>query len=162
MRDYALIVCLPLSVDDERRQQIWQNPDTMNFRYGLLIAALVSTGGCASSETATDPYASDPSANCVRIRSVRNWSAIDDDHLWLEVSGKRQYLLTLWSHCPGIRYARTIALSNAGGRICPNDFGSVTFADSGTLTRCQIEDVELVGSRGEAEAIVQDRKAHDD
>ncbi|MEE4163141.1 MAG: DUF6491 family protein [Woeseiaceae bacterium] len=134
----------------------------MKLRYGFLIAALVTTGGCASTETTTDPYASDPSANCVRIRSVRNWNAIDDDHLWLEVSGKRQYLLTLWSRCPGIRYARTIALSNAGGRICPSDFGSVTFADAGTLTRCQIEDVELVGSLGEAEAIVQDRKAHDD
>lgn len=131
----------------------------------LLLLSLITIGGvtgCASTdESAADPYAIDPTVDCVRIRQVRNWDAIDDEHLWLEVSGRRQYLVTLWARCPGIRFAQLIALNNASGRICPNDFGSVLFDDSGQTMRCQIGNVELVGSRGEAESIVADRKAHD-
>lgn len=135
----------------------------MNTRCCLLLLSLILTslGGCATDTSSEDPYAMDPSVNCVRIRSVRNWNSIDDEHIWLEVSGSRQYLLTLWARCPGIRFAQVIALSNASSRICPNDFGSVLFDDGGTTMRCQIGNVELVGSRGEAESIVNDRKAHD-
>ena len=129
----------------------------------LSLIALASVTGCASTEAGSDdPYALDPSANCVRIRQVRNFDAIDDEHLWLEVSGRRQFLVTLWARCPGIRFAQVIALNNAGGRICPNDFGTVLFDDAGQAMSCQIDNVELVGSRSEAEAIVADRRAHDD
>ncbi len=129
----------------------------------LSLITLASVPGCASTgATPEDPYAMDASVDCVRIRLVRNWGAIDDKHLWLEASGRRQYLVTLWARCPGIRFTQVIALSNAGGRICPNDFGTVQFDDSGAAARCQISNVESVGSRGEAESIVEDRKAHDD
>lgn len=137
-----------------------------DMRNCLLLVSLITLSaltGCASSgATADDPYAVDPTVECVRIRSVRNWSAIDDEHLWLEVSGSRQYLVSLWARCPGIRFAQVIALSNASSRICPNDFGSVLFDDGGTTMRCGIGNVELVGSRGEAEAIVDDRRTHDE
>ena len=147
-------------------------PDVAEFRLPmrrltcLLLLSLISGAGvpgCASNGDSTaDPYAIDPTVNCVRIRQVRNWNAIDDEHLWLEVSGRRQFLVTLWARCPGIRFAQVIALNNASGRICPNDFGSVLFDDAGQAMRCQIGNIELVGSRGEAESIVEDRKAHDD
>ena len=129
----------------------------------LSLIAMAGVPGCASTDESTaDPYAIDPSVNCVHIRQVRNWGAIDDEHVWLEASGRRQYLVTLWTRCPGLRFAQVIALKNAGNRICPNDFGSVLFDDAGQAMRCQIDNIELVGSRGEAEAIVEDRKAHDD
>ena len=126
----------------------------------FFVALLVGVTGCASTDEGTDDiYAIDPSAECVRIRQVRNWSAIDDKHVWLEASGRRQFLVTLWARCPGLRFAQVIALKNAGSRICPDDFGSILFDDGGAAMRCQIDNVELVGSRGEAEAIVEDRKA---
>ena len=138
----------------------------MNRRACLLLLSLMTVAavpGCASTDESTaDPYAIDPSAECVQIRQVRNWGALDNEHVWLEASGRRQYLVTLWAPCPGIRFAQVIALKNAGSRICPNDFGSVLFDDAGRTMRCPIGNVEPVGSRGEAEAIVEERKSHDD
>ncbi len=127
-----------------------------------LVTAIVVPGCASTGAGDADPYAIDRSAECIRIRQVRNWNAIDDEHVWLESSGRRQFLVTLWTRCPGIRFAQVIALKNAGGRICPNDFGSVLFEDAGQTMRCPIGDVELVGSRGEAEAIVEERRSHDD
>jgi hypothetical protein len=135
----------------------------MRYPLCLSLLSLIALGpGCATSEEPGDPYALDPRENCVRIRTVRNWDALDDEHLWLEANGGRQYLMTLWARCPGIRFSQVIALSNAGGRICPNDFGSVLYDDGRQPMRCQVGNVEPVGSRGEAEAIIEERRAHGD
>ena len=136
----------------------------MDLRTRLSLLSLILIGvvpGCATTEDAGDPYAMGSRDECVRIRTVRNWDALDDEHIWVEANGARQFLMTLWARCPGIRFAQVIALSNASGRICPNDFGSVLYDDGGQTMRCQIGEVEIVGSRGEAKAIIQDRQSHD-
>ena len=135
----------------------------MRYSLCLSLLSLIAVGsGCTTTPGADDPYALDPRENCVRIRTVRNWDALDDEHIWVEANGARQYLMTLWARCPGIRFTQVIALSNASGRICPNDFGSVLYDDGGQAMRCQIGNVEPVGSRSEAEAIIADRRSRGD
>ncbi|NIL95422.1 MAG: hypothetical protein GTO71_13530 [Woeseiaceae bacterium] len=127
----------------------------------LLFAALIlcmSTTGCASGETTADETSSGTS-DCFYIRNVNGWSSLDRKHVYIKEGVSKHYLLTLFASCPGLRYANAIALSNHMGRMCPNDFGAITFRDSGMLTRCRITNVEAVTSREEAAALAEARSA---
>ena len=118
-------------------------------------------GACASDDTQPDTDARD---DCFYIRQVNSWDAIDDRHIFVRASVSDQYLLTMFSSCQGIRFANAIALSNSMGRICPNDFGEVTYRDGRMRSSCQISDVERVASKEEAEALVSSRESerHED
>jgi hypothetical protein len=43
------------------------------------------------------------------------------------------------------------------GRVCPNDFGRITYRDAGMQSSCRIDNVERVASKEEAEALVKSR-----
>ncbi len=127
----------------------------------LLLPIFASTllGACASSGASTsgDPAAADRGEDCIRVRAVRNFDALDDMHVWVEESGKRQFLLTMWSRCPDMRYARTIAFTGMMN-VCPNNPGRINFSDGNQGYVCEIRYIERVGSKGEAEAILDDRR----
>ena len=122
---------------------------------GLLIAACASQDPGAESGASTTPNIEE----CVRIRSVRAYDAIDDQHVWVTENANRQFLLTLYSRCPDISLAQALAFTNMS-TICPNNPGSVTFRGPVGGLRCDIRTVDRVGSRGEAEAIIEDRRRH--
>lgn len=127
----------------------------------LLTATLLPElllSGCASSDTTGNTASGAPGREeCLRARAVRTYDAMDDQHIWVEESASRQFLLTLYSRCPDISTAQAIAFTNMMS-ICPNNPGSVTFRNETGGLRCDIRTVERVGSRGEAEAIVDDRR----
>ncbi len=128
---------------------------------GLLGPALYLCAGCATTEADRDAMR-DAEAECVFIRQIRNYDVIDEEHIWVQASQQKSYLLTTWSRCSGIRFASAIAFTNTMGRLCSGDFGSVSYEDTGRTAQCRIRDVELVGSKGEATAIVADRRSHGD
>ena len=103
----------------------------------------------------------EPGDDCFQIRRIDSWSSIDNTHILVRASRDEQYLLTLRSSCRGISRARGIALSNHMGRLCPGDFGRVTFRSAGMNERCRIENVERVRDKDEAEAVVESRKSED-
>ncbi len=99
--------------------------------------------------------------DCFNIRRINGWSYIDERHILVRATGSEQYLLTLKSNCRAIRNANAIALSNTMGRLCPNDFGRVTYRDMGMSKSCLIDNVEAVAGKDEAEALVESRKSED-
>ena len=115
--------------------------------------------GCASTESAQGSASGD---DCFRIRQVNSWDAIDKKHIYLKEGVNTHYLLTMFSSCPGVKYAQAIALSNHMGRVCPNDFGRITYRDAGMTSSCRIDNVERVASKEEAVALVESRTAEDE
>lgn len=125
----------------------------------MTLSAALLLMSCASPESNGD---SGSSAHfdideCVRTRAVRAYDALDDQHIWVEENANRQFLLTLYSRCPDISLAQAIAFTNLM-TICPSNPGSVSFRESSRGLRCDIRSVERIGSRGEAESIVDDRR----
>jgi len=127
----------------------------------LVVLCCASLAGCAANESAPDS-ASTAGDDCFHIRQINNWSALDKDHVYLEESGNDQFLLTMFSACPGLKFAQAIALSNRMGRVCPNDFGQITYRDGGVRSSCRIDNVERVTSKEEAVALVESRAADDE
>ena len=126
---------------------------TTKLAFAMIAAVFIA--GCAGTGETT---AADE--DCFRISQVRNWDAIDTKHIYIEsISKDDRYLLTMFGPCPGIRFTQAIALSNPTGRVCPSDFGKITYRDSGrALASCRIDDIERVGNKDEARAIVELRK----
>lgn len=111
---------------------------------------------------AEDGGQSNPRGECFDIRQVRDWDALDNRHLYIEVSAKKRYLLTLFSECRGIRFAQAIALSNQTGRVCRSDLGTVTFRDGQRTARCTIVDIQSVADREAARALLEAESATQD
>ena len=131
----------------------------IRFATTILTMLCVFLVGCASTESAPDSASGD---DCFRIRQVNSWDAIDKKHIYLKEGVSDHYLLTMFSSCPGVKYAKAIALSNHMGRVCPNDFGRITYRDAGMTSSCRIDNVERVASKEAAVALVESRTAEDE
>jgi len=124
----------------------------------LILSLLLS--GCATTDSEKQPTSQD---DCFNIREVTSWDSIDRDHIYLKEIGNSHYLVTLTSSCPGLRSANAIALSNQMGRVCPNDFGRITFRDAGMRSSCRIDNIEKVESKDVAVSLADARsKAKED
>ena len=130
----------------------------IRFAATIITMSCVFLAGCASTESAPDSASGD---DCFRIRQINSWDAIDNKHIYLREGVNDHYLLTMFSSCPGVRHAQAIALSNHMGRVCPKDFGRITFRDAGMKSSCRIDNVERVASKAEAKALVESRAAED-
>jgi hypothetical protein len=119
----------------------------------IMLIFIISVSGCASTGSATDSSAD---RTCFNIREIKNWSSIDNKHLYVEgIGSDNNYLFTMFSSCYGIRSAQVIALSNQMSRICSNDFGKVTYKDGGRRMSCNIKTVQQVADKEDAEGIVE-------
>jgi len=119
----------------------------------LILSLLVS--GCATTESDKQSRSKD---DCFNIRQITSWDAIDRDHVYLKEAGNSHYLVTLFASCPGLRSANAIALSNQMGRMCPKDFGRITYRDAGMRSSCRIDNIEKVDSKDAAVSMVEVRK----
>lgn len=133
----------------------------MKTRILMITAALaVLAGGSVSGQEdeGVDEASGD---DCFHIRRISGWSYIDERHILVRATGSEQYLLTMRSDCRSVRHANAIALSNHMGRLCPNDFGQITYRDMGMRRSCRIDNVERVAGKDEAEALVETRKSEE-
>jgi len=112
--------------------------------YFNILVLVLMVSGCATADSETG-YSS--KEDCFNIRQISSWDAIDRDHVYLKEGVNNHYLVTLFSSCPGLRSANAIALSNSMGRMCPNDFGRITFRDAGMRSSCRIDNIEKVESK---------------
>ena len=127
----------------------------------LVLALSLAASGCASTGDAGAGAAASRTEDCIRVRAVRSFDALDDLHVFVEESGKRQFLVTLWQRCPELRSARAIAFTG-NTTVCPESRASIRFSDGLDGYQCEVRNVERVGSKGEAEAVRDDRLRHGD
>ncbi len=123
-----------------------------------LIIAAVLLVGCASSQPKAQD--SDTGRTCVRVRQINSYSALDDRHVYVNVTGKDDYMLTVDFGCPGLTFARGIAISEQSSQVCGDGSGLLTFNQPGAgARRCRIITIDKVENQTEAKALIASRTA---
>jgi hypothetical protein len=122
-----------------------------------IFALLICPLALAQEEDATGIEKSDAKV-CVNSRTIRNFDAFTDEHIYVEESGKKYYLFTMKNRCPGLRYSFTIAIKDTTSRVCSKAFGEVVYKDRGQrLMSCRIDTIEAVESKDNARMLVDQR-----
>jgi hypothetical protein len=91
---------------------------------------------------------------CIYVRGISGFGVIDDKHLTVSTSPRRTYLVTLRNRCRDLRWAHQIAIKSFGSWTCSHSRDVVLVGDQ----RCMIQNIERVGSKKEAIALVEERK----
>jgi len=105
-----------------------------------------------------------PSAEpaCFNVRTIRNFSALHDEYIYVQGRRDQHFLLTMDRACFGLRNAEGIGISNAVSRVCSNSLAEVTYRGIGNaLDTCWIRAVEAVEDRTAAAALVEIRTRRD-
>lgn len=130
----------------------------MSIRKAILIGLLLALAGqiAYGQEEGLDQA----DRVCINSRTVRNFDALDDRHIFIQEGSKKYYLITLRNRCLDLDYAQAIAFADTTTRICSKGFGEVIFRDQmdRRLEKCRIDTIERVGSKNEAKEIVAARK----
>jgi hypothetical protein len=100
---------------------------------------------------------------CVNSRTIRNFDAFTDEHIYVEERSNQHYLFTMSRRCPGLRNSVGIAIKDTTSRVCSKGFGEVVYRGHGNrLESCRIGTIEVVDSRDDAKALVEQRKSDKD
>lgn len=100
---------------------------------------------------------------CVNSRTIRNFDAFTDEHIYVEDRGSTHYLFTMRARCVGLRNSLGIAIKDTTSRVCSKGFGEVVYRDNrNRATSCRIDTIEAVESKDDAKALVEQRKKDQD
>lgn len=98
---------------------------------------------------------------CVSSRLIDNFDALTDKYVYVEARSD-QYLFTMRRRCNGLHFSNGIALKNATSRICSDGFGEIVYRDMDRLVSCGIDDIQVVESKEDAQAIVAQLEKDDE
>jgi hypothetical protein len=100
---------------------------------------------------------------CVNSRTIRNFDAFTDEHIYVKEGGDDHYLFTMRGRCIGLKNSLAIAIKDTTSRVCSKSFGEVVYRDNrNRTTSCRIDTIEAVESKDDAKALVQRRKEEKD
>lgn len=137
---------------------------TSHRRWRILVSASVGAvtllAGFAHAQESTEnaPASVPPppsGISCAWMPPLRSqyYSVIDDQHLVIEATGRRYYLITLTRRCFDLDTTLDIGLSSHGDQLCTGDAIIID------RDRCTIGSVEAVANEAEAKMLVQARAA---
>ena len=126
-----------------------------NLALVLVCLVLLPVGCAGRPPEQTVPEADD----CIYLRLLNAWEAIDDQHLVATLSASRYYLFTLDHGCPGLEVARYGLVSEPSTRMCGDGFSFLRFEHpSAGLTRCRVLGIERVEDPDAARELVESRE----
>jgi hypothetical protein len=133
------------------------------FHYLLLFCGFALSAGLAQdSEDDVEtidvddmPLVAEPA--CFSARDARSFDAINDQFVYIEGRRNRNYLLTMFSICSGLRSAVDLGISSGGGRVCSNGGAEVVYRAFGRSETCPIRTVESVDDKTFARRLVESR-----
>ena len=130
----------------------------LRISLACLSISLISPYAIAQEENKHD--AEEASSNvCVNSRTIRNFDAFTDEHIFIEESGKKYFLFTMRGRCFGLRNSFGIAIKDTTSRVCSKGFGEVSYRDnSNRVSSCRIDTIEAIESKEDAKALVEKRK----
>lgn len=97
--------------------------------------------------------------DCIYLRLLNAWEAIDDQHLVAKLSAARYYLFTVDHGCPGLEVARYGLVSEPSTRLCGDGFSFLRFEHPTIgLARCRVLGIEPVEDPDAARALVESRQ----
>jgi len=125
----------------------------------LAAIAILATAGTVADENSGDAEAAEPGQPCLNRRDIRNFDAMDNEHVYAEAGGGRRYLFTMEKGCFGLRGANAIGISDTTSRICANSQATITYREAArTLRRCRIRNIETVENKDAARALLAARR----
>lgn len=81
--------------------------------------------------------------NCVSTTRIKSTSALDDDNIIFEMSGKKTYLNRLRSSCPHLGFEDSFMYEISGNRLCKGEI--ITVLQSGDPgASCSLGKFELL------------------
>jgi len=100
---------------------------------------------------------------CVNSRTIRDFDAFTDEHIYVKEGGDDYYLFTMRGRCIGLKNSLAIAIKDTTSRVCSKSFGEVVYRDNrNRTTSCRIDTIEAVESKDDAKALVEQRKKDKD
>ena len=125
-----------------------------------LIIFLLSPFVMAQEEEGAEKQSSNV---CVNSRTIRNFDAFTDEHIYVEDRGDMHFLFTMRGRCVGLKNSLAVAIKDTTSRVCSKSFGEVVYRDNhNRTTSCRIDTIEAVESKDDAKALVQRRKEEKD
>ena len=108
---------------------------TIMWRNILLFQSLIvfSLSGCATSDPAGARARSEPAdlnfrgSDCILIRTIRDYSPLDDQHLLIHGPSKRAFFVTLFRPTFEMRGSFSIQFESRDGQLCPFGGDAVVF-----------------------------------
>ena len=96
-------------------------------------------------------------------RTIRNFDAFTDEHIYVKEGGDKHYLFTMRGRRIGLKNSLAIAIKDTTSRVCSENFGEVVYRDNrNRTTSCRIDTIEVVESKDDAKALVEQRKKDND
>jgi hypothetical protein len=94
----------------------------MLIRSIVAAAVVAALAGCAANPPASreERVAAAEENDCIWLRTISDWQALDDRNLIVEGAGRQQYHVELAQTCSGLRFETVLAFYDRTGdeRIC--------------------------------------------
>ncbi|MDZ7643663.1 MAG: DUF6491 family protein [Woeseiaceae bacterium] len=126
----------------------------------LQIVILLILGGISSSCLATDRRSATlddldlRGSDCILIRTVRDYTPLDDRNLLIWGPAKRGYYVSLFRPVFGMRSSLRLGFSSRDDRLCPYGGDSVVFGGLNT-EKVRISSISRVNAEQAAEILVR-------
>jgi len=122
----------------------------------LLLAACASTD--RNKEAKPDYYGDYVNKHQIKSQKqivgfrMRDWKELDDKHLIISKSAKRNYLITLKGSCRELRYTQTIGIKN-NGNVLSAGFDAIVLPEDRGL-HCFIKTIHKLTKEQEKEVLL--------
>lgn len=124
----------------------------------LFIAASLS--GCSSSgSTGTRADTVGPDMNyrgsdCISIRTIRDYSPLDDQHLLIHGPGKRAYFVTLFRPTFELRGSFALRFDSRDDQLCPYGGDSIVFGGIAN-ERVNVQSISRISAEQEEQLLIR-------
>jgi len=124
------------------------------------IVILLSLSGCATisgdaaDESEVSKDADFQGADCILIRTIRDYRPLDKSHLIISSSGKRSYFVTLFWPAYELRHSTSLQFESRDGQLCPYGGDAIIF---GTFSNesVNVRAISRVSAEEEQELLVR-------
>ena len=135
----------------------------MTNRFVLLFSLITLVVSVPASGQDEDEKSADGGERvCVNTRIIDSFDALNDRYVYVKARGNDHYLFTMSGNCFGLRNAKGIVIKDATSRVCSDGFGEIAYRDMGNTRSCRIGKIEVVESKDDAKAFVEQRAGNDD
>ena len=128
------------------------------WQLSILILALSATSAFADEAESEAEEEKAAERVCVNKRNINSFDTIDDQHVYIKVTGNKHFLFTMQRKCFGLRGANGIGIKDTMSKVCSKSFGEIVYRDMGRLQSYRIDTIESVASKENAKGLVEDRK----
>jgi hypothetical protein len=128
----------------------------MRIHLGFVAATAVCVSCTSTPARDNDATAYEEEGRvCVNARTANTFDAFSDRYVYVGAQADKHYLLVMRNRCNSLRFANGIAIKDATSRVCADGFGEIVYRDTGRLVSCRIGDIQVVESKEDARAIVE-------